>query len=516
MKTRILSVLLCGVLFAGVLMPAALASEEIPEETPATEVSSEMTEEPETETEAPAEETEPPAMEPEDTELTVDWELEGALPEDGDPLALRYGMGTGGVNVPAAYATASKLKVFSDFTPRALDNEKLHLGIDVSVFQYDIDWNAVRADGVEFAIIRAGYRTYGSGVLNEDSYFRRNIQNAKAAGIKVGVYIFSQAITVSEAEAEADYLMGLIKDYTVDLPLVFDFEHVDGGRLSNAKLSKRAATDICNAFCARVEQKGYESMVYSNPDMLSNNLYPNELGRLWLAHYTSKTSYSTRGYEYWQCSGNGTVKGIVNKETGEPRPVDLDFWFEPIKESPPAPVTDPFIDITAGVWYYDAVMEAYEAGVVAGMTADTFVPGGIATRAQVVTMLHRMAGKPASSTTAKFEDLTQNYYKDAVNWAAEQGIVSGFSETRFAPDNAITREQLVAILYRMAGSPETDFSLQKYTDAGAVQSWARDAMAWAVEQGIMAGFEDATLRPQNKATRAQVCAILMRCAALEQ
>lgn len=502
--------LLCGVLFAGVLTPAALASEEIPEETPAAEVSAEMAEEPAAEPEAPV-------TEPGEVENTVDWEPEDYILDDGDPLALRYGLGTGGLSVPAAYATTDQaLDTFSKFTPRALNNERLHKGIDVSVFQYDIDWNAVKADGVEFAIIRAGYRTYGSGVLNEDTYFRKNIKNAKAAGIKVGVYIFSQAITVAEATEEADYLMGLIKGYEVDLPLVFDFEHVKDGRLFNANLSKRAATDICKAFCARVEQKGYESMVYSNPDMLSNNLYPDELGRLWLAHYTAKTGYSTRGYEYWQCSGNGTVKGIVNKETGDPRPVDLDFWFEPIKESAPEPVTDPFTDVASGAWYYSAVMEAYEAGIVAGITTDTFVPGGTATRAQVVTMLHRMVGTPASTTTAGFKDLTQNYYKDAVNWAAEQGIVSGFSETRFAPDNAITREQLVAILYRMMGSPETEATLDNYTDKNTVQSWAKDAMAWAVEQGIVSGFEDNTLRPQNKATRAQVCSILVRYAALEE
>ena len=503
MKTRILSALLCAVLFAGLLTPAAFASEEFSVEAPAAEASPEVTQEPAAEAEEPAAEPEAPAEESEELEITVEWEQDSAIPEDGDPLALRLGLyGTG---VPAAYAAGGV--THANFTTRALNNEILHKGIDVSAYQKNIQWDQVAAAGIDFAIIRAAYRGYEYGTLATDGYFTKNIKGAKAAGLKVGVYIFSQAITVAEAREEADYLMSLVKSYDVDLPLVIDFEHVSTGRLVNANLSKRAATDICNAFCARVEAGGYDSMVYANPNMLNNYLYPSELGRLWLAHYATQTSYSARGYEYWQCSQYGSVAGIVGD-------VDLDFWFEPIKETPPAPL--PFTDVPIGAWYYEAVMAAYEAGIVAGMTKDTFAPGGTATRAQVVAMIHRMAGEPAAKTVAGFEDLTQDYYKAAVNWAAEEGIVSGFSEKKFAPNNAITREQLVAILYRIEGEPETESTLEGYTDADSVQSWARDAMAWATEQGVVSGYGDATLRPQNKATRAEVCSFLIRYALLEE
>ncbi len=412
---------------------------------------------------------------------------------DFDPFSAAAGMDTASV----AAAFSSRAVTFDSFTPRALSKEILHKGIDVSAWQGSIDWNKVAADGVEFVIIRAAYRTTSSGTLAADAMFKTYIKGAKAAGLKVGAYIFSQAITTAEATAEADYLMELVKDYEIDLPLVLDFEHYTGGRLLNANLSKQAATDICNAFCDRVEQYGYESMVYANIDMLTNYLYPTQIGRLWLAHWTSKSGYSARDYEYWQCSGSGTVSGISDS-------VDLDFWFEPVL----------FCDINESDWYYEDVTAAYNAGIVTGVSATAFSPNTTATRGQVVTMLYRMAGEPSWSAAASFTDLTQSYYRDAVYWAAENGIVNGFSETTFGPGESITREQLLTILYRMAGSPATEGGLEGYTDAGDVQSWAADAMAWAVETGVVTGYEDGTLRPQRTATRAEVCTLIMRYAAL--
>ena len=178
-------------------------------------------------------------------------EEETPEPEDGDPLAWREIIQLDGV--PAT---------FSDYTPRPLNNEVLKRGIDVSAWQGTIDWKAVAEDGIDFAIIRAAYRTTGKGVLYKDSCFDANMRGAKAAGIPVGVYIFSQAITVKEALEEADYLLNLVKNYEIDLPLVFDFEYAPGGRLTSA-LGKRLSTDICLAFCERVEAAGYDSMTYS-------------------------------------------------------------------------------------------------------------------------------------------------------------------------------------------------------------------------------------------------------------
>ena len=409
---------------------------------------------------------------------------------------------------------ASATKTWDDYTPRALKSgETLKRGIDVSNWQGAINWTSVAASGVDFVFIRAAYRSTGTGTLNTDSRFRSYISGAKAAGLKVGVYIFSQAITTAEAVEEAEYLLELVKGYRIDLPLVFDLEHYTGGRFTNAKLSKRAVTDMCLAFCAAVERAGYESMVYANPSNLANDLYPNELGRLWLANYTAKTSYTARSYEYWQCSDSGIVDGISGA-------VDLNFWFMPTGTAattgPQGETVDDavFTDVRPGDWYYDAVMTAYYAQIVNGMTADAFCPNDTATRGQVVTMLYRMEGSPAWSEAAGFTDLTQSYYRDAINWASEKGVVSGYSKTSFKPEQDITREELVSILYRMAGSPETDGDLSAFTDAAKVQSYARAAMAWAVENGVITGYGGGILRPGGSATRAEVCAILMRFAAL--
>ena len=444
--------------------------------------------------------------------ITEEFVEEPPVPEeeDGDPMALRQMWLDG----------ASGTKYYSDFTTRTLQNETLRKGVDISSWQESVNWKKVAADGVEFVILRAAYRTYGSGKLMTDSYFAQNIRGAKAAGLKVGAYIFSQAITIDEAIAEADYILSLVSGYELDLPIVFDFEYVSGGRLTSS-LGARKSTDICLAFCARVEAAGYDSMVYANLNTLKNNLYASEFSRVWLAHYTKKTSY-TGAYEYWQCTDNGIVNGVSG-------PVDMDFWFEPKgKQQPeptPAPAPEPetvttgalpFSDVREKDWFYSCVSEAYKAGIVDGISKTIFSPGGNASRGQTVTMLYRLSGSPTWSVAASFTDLVHEYYRGAISWAAENSIVSGYSDTSFLPERNITREELVVILYRMSGSPEYEGDLSAFSDAEKVQSWAQDAMAWAVANHIISGYEDGTLRPQSNATRAEVCAILMRYAGIAE
>ena len=525
MKKRFISGILCLLLLAALWAPA-LAAEEVSGEP---EAAGEATVPVEPETEEPAaEESALPGEAPDPVgeedaaeepigETALGSELPLAeLPDtlivdlEDDPMterAMRQRM-------DGAYGST-----WSAFTTRALDNETLRRGIDVSAWQDTINWTKVKAAGVEFVFIRGAYRGSSTGKINTDGRFVDYIRGAKAAGLKVGVYIFSQAITVKEAEEEADYLIKLVSGYDIDLPLVYDLEHYSGGRFTNAKLSRRAVTDMCLAFCRRVESAGYDSLVYSNPSMLNNEMYASELGSLWLANYITKTGYSGHKYEFWQCSDHGSVNGISGN-------VDLDFWFQPntVQSTPaptptpeptPDPDAGPFADVKKSDWFYDAVMEAYEAGIVKGMSSSTFAPGGTTTRGQLVTMLHRMAKEPAWTVEAGFTDLTQDYYRAAVCWAAEQGIVKGYSETTFAPERSITREELVTVLYRMAGEPETAGDISSYTDAGEVHSWAADAMAWAVENKLVTGYEDGTLRPRLDASRAVVCTILMRFGALD-
>lgn len=202
---------------------------------------------------------------------------------------------------------------------------KIINGIDVSYHNRTINWNAVKSSGIDYAMIRVGYRGYGSGNLNEDVKFRENIQGALNAGLKVGVYFFSQAITRTEAVEEAEYVLKRISGYNITLPVVIDFEYASGntGRLYQANLSRDKATSICRNFCRTVEEAGYKAMVYANKSMLENNLDAGNLSsmyKIWLAHYTTKTNYSG-AYDVWQYTSKGSVNGVSGN-------VDCNFFYE--------------------------------------------------------------------------------------------------------------------------------------------------------------------------------------------
>ena len=174
----------------------------------------------------------------------------------------------------------------------------------------------------------------------------------------------------------------------------------------------------------------------------------------------------------------------------------------------------PFHDVTEEDWFYDAVRYAYETGLMDGVGEGLFAPNSETTRAQLVTILYRLAGQPAVSGDLPFPDVESGtWYTDAVAWAAQNGIVNGVSDTEFAPGDDITREQLVTVLYRYAESKGYDVSasadLSGYPDAGQVQDYAQPAMAWAVAEGIVEGV-DGNLNPAGNATRAQIATILMR------
>ena len=204
------------------------------------------------------------------------------------------------------------------------DGYTLEEGIDVSYHNGSVNWEKVKASGVDFAIIRVGARGYGSaGTLIYDNQFINNIEGAKAAGIDVGVYFFSQAITTAEAIEEAEYVLDKIAGYDLELPVVFDFEYVDGGRLQRNAMTNRERTDLCKAFCEVIEAAGYQAMVYANRYTLTNDLYAAELAEaydIWLAVYAKAANY-TGAYSYWQYSESGSVSGIASNS------VDMNYRY---------------------------------------------------------------------------------------------------------------------------------------------------------------------------------------------
>ena len=175
----------------------------------------------------------------------------------------------------------------------------------------------------------------------------------------------------------------------------------------------------------------------------------------------------------------------------------------------------PFHDVAEGDWFYDAVRYAYENSLMDGVGDNLFAPNSQTTRAQLVTILHRLAGEPEPGGDSGFADVeTGTWYTDAVAWAAQNGIVNGVSDTEFAPGDNITREQLAVILYRYAAYQGYDVSqradLSGFGDAESISGYAQEALSWAHAQGLVLGFEDGSLRPQGTASRAQIAAVLMR------
>lgn len=174
----------------------------------------------------------------------------------------------------------------------------------------------------------------------------------------------------------------------------------------------------------------------------------------------------------------------------------------------------PFVDVAAEDWYGDAVAAVYAQGLMMGTAEDTFAPELAATRGMVVSILHRLAGSPTVSAEV-FEDVTaDDWYGQAVAWAASEGIASGTSAETFSPNAAVTREQLAALLCNFAAQQGVDTTacsdLSNFDDAAAVSDWAQDAVSWAHAEGLLAGTSATTLSPQGEATRAQLAAMLVR------
>ena len=184
-------------------------------------------------------------------------------------------------------------------------------GIDVSSYQGDIDWEKVAASGIRFAIIRLGYRGYGSGKLVEDDYAKENLQGARDAGLKVGAYFFSQALNIKEADEEIKFMLDILGETYLDMPLVLDWE-IPTSEARTARMDARTLTDIQLHFCETMEAKGYQPMIYFNWHQSEHLYYLSELEDypFWLALYQDRMTYPWK-VEMWQYTSTGRVPGIA-------------------------------------------------------------------------------------------------------------------------------------------------------------------------------------------------------------
>lgn len=187
------------------------------------------------------------------------------------------------------------------------------LGIDVSYYNGSIDWNQVKADGYEFVFIRVGNRGYGqSGSLNEDTQFKSNLKGAKDAGLDVGVYFFSQAITEEEAREEAEFVLQRISDYSLEMPVVFDPEHIDGDTARTDDVTGEQFTKNAVMFLKTIKEAGYDAMLYTNMSWEAFEFDLKEVADypIWYADYLGKEPQTPYNFEIWQYTNKASVAGI--------------------------------------------------------------------------------------------------------------------------------------------------------------------------------------------------------------
>ncbi len=194
------------------------------------------------------------------------------------------------------------------------------IGIDVSSHQGEIDWAAVAESPVEFAMIRLGYRGYATGIMNVDETARENLTAAEAAGLEVGVYFFSQAVSPEEARQEAEFVLKVLEGRALDMPVVYDWEFVTESARTG-QMDGAALTECARVFCQVIARAGYTPMVYFNTHIAEDYLTLTELAEydFWLAQYEQPLDFPHR-IRMWQYSESGTVPGIQGT-------VDLNIWL---------------------------------------------------------------------------------------------------------------------------------------------------------------------------------------------
>ena len=208
------------------------------------------------------------------------------------------------------------------------DGKQAAIGIDVSAYQGEIDWQQVADSGVEFAMIRLGYRGYSQGVIMPDKNFEQNLRGALDAGLEVGVYFFSQAVSVWEAEEEAQYVLDAIQGYDVTYPVAFDWEFIAGDTARTDGMEPEAITRCAGAFCDMIREAGYHPVVYFNQDLgyLSYQLDRLTDYTFWLAEYNARPSFFYH-FDLWQYTHTASVPGIEGN-------VDMNLAFREFDEKP--------------------------------------------------------------------------------------------------------------------------------------------------------------------------------------
>lgn len=390
-------------------------------------------------------------------------------------------------------------------------------GIDISNWQAGINL-AVVAPSVDFVIVKA---TEGIGFVDKqcDKFF----QEAKRLGKKLGFYHFART---NNAIAEADFFYDNTKNYFGQAIPILDWEVDD-------------SVAWVNEFVNRIhELSGVWCWVYANPWRFNQGTVNLNCGR-WIAGYPYAITDVAYGIKNpmpnsykpknglvcaWQFTSSCRIAGYNGTLDANVFYGDADAWdaYCGIKQPEPEPIPEPvpepdgydktklpvslqrFDDVDPDAWYVDSLDWAVSNGIMSGYSTNTFDPNGTLTRAQATCILANYSGVKTEHT---FSDVTPgNYYYDAVEWAANNGIVNGMDDGTFDPDGACTREAFCAMLANMAGDVDGVIWPVSMDGWSSVSVWACDAVAWAVEEGIIGNT--GSIRPGDACTRAEAAAIL--------
>lgn len=368
-------------------------------------------------------------------------------------------------------------------------------GVDVSEHQKQIDWEKVKADGIDYAILRCGYGDDFS--YQDDKWWQRNVSECERLGIPYGVYLYSYATDVNMAKSEASHTLRLLKGHNPAYPVYLDLEDASTQHVDNKTLA-----GIAKTFCDTISGAGYKVGIYANLNWWSTRLtdpvFDNPNWSKWVAQYNATCDY-WGAYDIWQYTSGGGVNGINGR-------VDMNFWIDNDM---------PFSDLNKSMWCYEAIEYLYEKGIMTGLNSATFGPSENLSRAQFATILYRMGGSPAAAYSPVYPDVADGqFYTNAVMWATQAKIIDGYENGSFGPSDNITREQMALMLFRYAKYKGFDTSarsgLGQFPDGGTVSPFALEAVQWSVNVGIIMGNGNGTLVPVGPTDRAACATMVMR------
>ena len=337
----------------------------------------------------------------------------------------------------------------------------------------------------------------------DDPMWLRNVSECERLGIPFGVYIYSYATNTERAKSEAEHVLRLVQGHRISYPIFYDMEDRTTASLGNDTLA-----NIADTFCTIIKNAGYAVGVYANLNWWNTKLTDGRFSQWyrWVAQWGSSCTY-TGEYTMWQYSEEGRVPGIATN-------VDMNYLIGYPKDHGESYVGK-YQDISGSEWFVTAVDMVVEADVMDGITETQFGPYYNLTRGQMVTSLWQLCGKPEIEYTDTFPDVPDGQsYTQAVLWASKNGIIGGYSNGYFGPDDSITREQLAKIIYAYAqfkGCITTArVDLSGYQDASQISDFAEDAMEWIVSTELIRGkSNDTLLDPQGVTSRAEMAVILV-------